>query len=567
MKSLQQRLVLLLLLPVALVLSSAGIFGFIYANRIMLNEWQEAAIVKLQRAAHHLDMQLSRPIEWVEMFHKTAGEGSDYIFQDWILRQLRELKGVSRVDLQWLDKRPDPNMMRRGEHQMGMTGMMPFRHGRIADVSPPMYDANAGHETMSLISTLKDESGQIVGKLEVVISFDYLMQDIRSAGWWQSDLACLVDESGGYLAHSKEFKGLSRLGETNDPLELAILAAMKEKGFGTLQGPGYPPERVAGFYKIEHAPWTIILFAPGKMILAPIVRFQFYYAAAGIICIVFILLLIRTVGGRMVHSVRVISQAAKQVARGIYGDPLEQKSNDEIGQLIESFNAMVEGLKERDFISNTFGRYVDAEIAAELMRRPEAARLGGKKREVVILISDIRGFTRLSEALSPEGTIMILNRYFHHMIEVIKKHRGIIVDFYGDGVLAFFDPLDEPIGPIIHRGIQCALEMQNAMKGLNAKIRTVGLPQLEIGIGLNAGQVVVGNIGSETRAKYGIVGSAVNLTQRIQEMAHGQEVVISDSIYQHAKESLVIKKSFEVQLRGFQEPVKLHVVEDFQGIS
>ena len=99
---------------------------------------------------------------------------------------------------------------------------------------------------------------------------------------------------------------------------------------------------------------------------------------------------------------------------------------------------MVAGLKERDFISNTFGRYVDQEIARELLSRPEASRMGGEKREVVILFSDVRGFTPLAESLSPEVIIHLVNRHFSRMIEVIQAHRGIIVDFLGDAILAFF---------------------------------------------------------------------------------------------------------------------------------
>jgi class 3 adenylate cyclase len=145
------------------------------------------------------------------------------------------------------------------------------------------------------------------------------------------------------------------------------------------------------------------------------------------------------------------------------------------------------------------------------------------------------------------------------MIEVIKKHQGIIVDFFGDGVLVFFDPLDGPVAPTIDRAIRCAMEMQNEMEAFNTEMRKGGLPELEMGIGLNAGQVVVGNIGSETRAKYGIVGSAVNLTQRIQEVAKGGEVVISDSIYQYANRYLDMRKSFEVELKGLQQKMKLHI--------
>jgi HAMP domain-containing protein len=417
-KSLQQRLILFLLLPVACLLFLVGLLGFIYARQVMLNQWTEAAVLKLQRAAHNIDMRLGRPIEWIELFHKTGGERGEYALQNWILGQLRELEGVTRVQLQWTDRGPERGMMRMMpgmRAQIGPQPMMRFHRGRIAEVAPPTYDTQAGHETVSLVSILKDESGKEIGKLEVAVRFDYLMEDIIKLGWWQSEMACLVDNSGVCLTGSM-VKGRAQLGETNDPLELAILAVMKEKPFGTLRGPGHPPAKVAGFYRMEQAPWTILLFAPGEKILAPIVRFRFYYALGGILCIVLIILLIRSVAGKMVRSIRGISQAAGNVAQGKYGDPLPQKSGDEIGQLTSSFNAMVQGLKERDFISNTFGRYVDQEIAKELMRQPEATRLGGKKREVAILISDIRGFTPLSESLSPEAIISILNRYFSHMI-------------------------------------------------------------------------------------------------------------------------------------------------------
>jgi class 3 adenylate cyclase len=442
-------------------------------------------------------------------------------------------------------------------------GMMRFHRARISEVTSPVYDAQAGEETVSLISTLEDENGNKVGKLKVTMRFEYLMQDIRALGWWQSDMAYLVDTSGRYLAKSEATKkGHVRLGETDDPLELNIVKEMQEKPFGTILGPGHPPEKVGGFYRIKEAPWTMVLFAPGQEVLAPIIKFRFYYALAGMLCIALILFLIRFMGGKMVRSIGNISRAAEQVADGNYGDPLPVKTRDEIGQLAESFNTMVLGLKERDFISNTFGRYVDQEIARELMRRPEASRLGGEKREVAILMSDLRDFTPLSETVSPDVTIRMLNRYFSRIIETIQKHQGIIVDFFGDALLVFFDPLEGPVDPIISRSIACALEMQRMMEVFNAENREENLPELKMGIGLNAGEVVVGNIGSETRAKYGIVGSAVNVTQRIQSEAEGGEVVVSEPVYRAAQEQLTIKKSFEAQLKGIKGNVKLYVVED-----
>jgi class 3 adenylate cyclase len=208
------------------------------------------------------------------------------------------------------------------------------------------------------------------------------------------------------------------------------------------------------------------------------------------------------------------------------------------------------------------------------MRRPEAIRLGGEKREVAILMSDLRNFTQLSESLSPEETINILNRYFSHMIEIVQRHKGIIVDFFGDSLLVFFDPFvrrgwlrDGPVAPMIHKAQRCALAMQRDMAALNSEINAEGLPELQMGIAVNAGEVVVGNIGSETRAKYGIVGSAVNITQRIQSKAKGGDIVISESVYRHISSDLTVKKSFSVPLKGLQEPMKLYVVEGVQGQS
>jgi class 3 adenylate cyclase len=336
---------------------------------------------------------------------------------------------------------------------------------------------------------------------------------------------------------------------------------MRTKPFGTLLGSGHPPDRVAGFYKLKNAPWTMLIYAPGDEILAPIVKFRSYYIAGGILFILIILLLIRFVVGKMVRSITEISRMAGRVAKGNYEDTLSIESKDEIGQLARSFNTMIRGLRERDFIRNTFGRYVDQEIAKELLTRPEAAKLGGEKREVAILMSDIRGFTRISESLSPEATISVLNHYFSHLVEMTKKHKGIIVDFFGDGVLVFFDPFKDPIEPAVERAVNCAFEIQDTMVKFNEEMKGEGFPEFQTGIGVNVGEVVVGNIGSETRAKYGIVGSPVNVTHRIQSTANGGDVVISESVYGYISTGIKVKRSFEASLKGLEEETKLYVVE------
>ena len=565
-KSLRQRLVLFLLIPVALILLIMGFIGFIFARATILDEWREAAILKLQRAAHHMDMRLSRTIEWMEMFHKTGLYRGGFTIQQWILDQLKDLEGVTKVDLQWVDNRPEPMTTRGHGSHMGRNGMMRFHRATISEVTSPRYDTRTGQEVVTLISDLKDNSGRTIGRLKVSLRFAYLMQDITKLGWWQSDLACLVDNSGRYLAHTEAWmKGRNQLGETHDPLEMKVLEDIKEKTFGTALGSGHPPDLVGGFYRISQAPWIVLLFAPGEKILSPIVRFQNYYAMAGVVCIAFILLLIRSVEGRMVASIGDLSHAAEQVAEGNYGKPLPKKSGDELGQLVQSFNTMVEGLKERDFISNTFGRYVDQNIAKELLRRPEAARLGGEKREVGILMSDLKDFTPLSETLSPEETIKTLNRYFSRMIDIVHEHGGIIVDFFGDALLVFFDPFDGPVVPAILNAVDCALKMQRDMDSFNSESKQEGLPELQMRIAINSGEVVVGNIGSDTRAKYGIVGAPVNLTERIQTTAKAGEVVISESAYRHVGKKIIARKLSGIELKGVQEPADVYVVKARQS--
>jgi adenylate cyclase len=309
----------------------------------------------------------------------------------------------------------------------------------------------------------------------------------------------------------------------------------------------------------------LVLFAPADRILGPILTFRSYFAVAGLLVIASVLLLIRMVVGSMVRSIREVSEAAERVARGEYGEPLRVKTRDEIGQLVTSFNAMILGLKERDFVSNTFGRYMDPEIARELMSRPEASRRGGEKRQVAILMSDLRDFTPLAETRSPDLVLRILNRYFSRVIKTIQEHRGIIVDFIGDAVLVFFDPGDGPVNPAIHRAVRCALEMQAVMQAFNLGNRAEGLPQLHMGIGIHAGEVVVGNIGSESRAKYGIVGSAVNMTQRIQSHAEGGEVIVTEAVHGIVKDGIQTKRQFEAQLKGIQESATLYVIEGLHG--
>jgi class 3 adenylate cyclase len=154
---------------------------------------------------------------------------------------------------------------------------------------------------------------------------------------------------------------------------------------------------------------------------------------------------------------------------------------------------------------------------------------------------------------------------------VIQAHKGIIVDFLGDSVLAFFDSLNSSPKEAARAAVCCALELRRATDRLNETMSQENLPQLATGIGLNAGEVVVGNIGSKARTKYGIVGGPVNLTHRIQAQAQGGEIIVSQSVYSLLQSEITVSRSFQALLKGVEEEVSLFAVTAFsdcdQGLT
>ena len=227
---------------------------------------------------------------------------------------------------------------------------------------------------------------------------------------------------------------------------------------------------------------------------------------------------------QITQPISALSNATRELADGHLRQDLPITTDDEVGALTDAFNRMRFRLQESEaallesnaqlndanqslekhnrFIRHTFGRYLSDDIVDNLLDHPEGLKLGGETRLVTILMSDLRGFTSMSKRLVPEQVVAILNRYLGAMVEVIGRHQGTIDEFIGDAILVIFGA---PVRRADHAesAVACAVSMQLAMDPLNEANRRDGLPELEMGIGVNTGEVVVGNIGSDTRAKYG----------------------------------------------------------------
>ncbi len=222
--------------------------------------------------------------------------------------------------------------------------------------------------------------------------------------------------------------------------------------------------------------------------------------------------------------------------------------------------------RNQHFIRSVFGRYLSEEIVSTLLENPDGLDLGGVQRKVSVLMADIRGFTTIAEQLSPHRVVRLLNNYLGTMSDIIMKYNGTIDEFIGDAILAIFGA---PITRVddTDRAICCALEMQAAMSEINQLNRAEFLPEIEMGISINTGLVVAGNIGSKKRAKYGVVGHTVNQTARIEEHCEAGSILISETTLMDAQSLLSIGNSKTIQAKGILKAIKIFELTDISPKS
>ncbi|MBP3265784.1 MAG: PAS domain S-box protein [Clostridiales bacterium] len=190
-------------------------------------------------------------------------------------------------------------------------------------------------------------------------------------------------------------------------------------------------------------------------------------------------------------------------------------------------------------VNSALIRYTSPDIADYALMTAEGQKRGGQTKNVTILMSDLRGFTALGAKLSAEELITVLNHYFEAMVAVIQKYKGTVIEFLGDGIFTVFGaPKDIPEHATL--AVKCAVEMQAALKAVNEWNEKNGFPPLEMGVGINTGDAVVGNIGSDKKMKYGCMGSTVNITGRLESLTVGGQVFITDNTRQQIVEDLLI---------------------------
>ncbi|GBO54470.1 adenylate cyclase [Pseudanabaena sp. lw0831] len=216
-------------------------------------------------------------------------------------------------------------------------------------------------------------------------------------------------------------------------------------------------------------------------------------------------------------------------------------------------------------IRTYFSRYLTDAVVKSLLETPEGLKLGGDRRKVTILMCDLRGFSTISEKMPPEKVVEILNIFLGTMTEAIATYQGTIDEFIGDAILVLFG------APIYReddaaRAVASAIAMQLAMRSVNEKLTQQQLPEIAMGIGINTGEVVAGNIGSQSRAKYAVVGNHVNLTARIESYTVGGQILISEATYKEIEDIAKTNGSMEVEPKGVSHPISIYDICGLGGI-
>ncbi|WCL50043.1 adenylate/guanylate cyclase domain-containing protein [Leptospira sp. GIMC2001] len=262
---------------------------------------------------------------------------------------------------------------------------------------------------------------------------------------------------------------------------------------------------------------------------------------------------------RISEPILTLVTASKNIESGNYHLELKPETRDEIGILTNSFQSMSQGLEEREKLKVSFGRFVNDEIA-ELSMKGQL-KVGGEKKECAILFSDIRSFTSISEKLRPEEVVEFLNQYMSAMVSCVKNNRGYVDKFIGDAIMATWGALKSS-GNISQDSVKAALDMRFALLKFNQGRGTAKKPSLRIGIGLNYGPVISGQIGSDEKMEYTVIGDAVNLASRVEGLTKdlSLDIIVSESIYNNTKKLFNYYDLPAISVKGKEKPQKIYAL-------
>jgi adenylate cyclase len=272
--------------------------------------------------------------------------------------------------------------------------------------------------------------------------------------------------------------------------------------------------------------------------------------------------------GRTSVPLAKLREAVEAIGGGNLDTRVDIASRDEFGEVGRAVNTMVEGLRERDMVKSAFARYVSRQVMDHVLASREIPTVKGDRRRITVLFSDIRGFTTLAEHMRPEDIVQLLDEYFEMMVAVVFRNQGTLDKFIGDGLMVFFGaPLEDPLQE--EHAVTTALEMQRELRKLGAKWQSEGRPPLRIGIGINSGNAVVGNIGATERMEYTAIGDTVNLASRLETATRevDADILVSEYTYNAVRGLFPMERIGPIKVKGRADEVVVYSVRDSEPVA
>jgi len=377
------------------------------------------------------------------------------------------------------------------------------------------------------------------------------LQDLaKTMTFGETGYIVLVDNDGRVLAHPD----VARMQE-----DLTDYTAVREARHGRS---GWAIERnKAGVRKlfvyrpvpnpgtVNARPWIVIAEMDEQEALRPARAFRLQVLAIAGVVLVVCLGVASQVSLSLKRPLNDLLQFAQRVRAGDLTARAHPEGRDELARLETALNEMVLGLQERDRVKEVFGRYVTTQVSEEVLKG--AISLGGQRRRVTMLFSDIRNFTSMAEIMPAEQIVEFLNDYFSEMVDAVFEHGGVLDKFMGDGMLCAFGSVDQaPDHP--RRAVMAGLRMKALLAKINGERTMAGMTPIAIGIGIHTDDVIVGNIGSRRRLEYTVIGDGVNTCQRVEaaNKEFGTTILITETTYEAVREEFECRAMPEAALKG-----------------
>jgi adenylate cyclase len=516
--------------------------------RLMASLLEESALSR-QRVEHYAAsfFQENKHCVFLGIAARPTPEGAaSFALRHALSNRNTDLPGVRLVDLIMTD--PDRFTQSFAGatlvHNLTMTTASGDENGvALLAVSLPLVRAAAG-------ATDNDSRANGADReiLIAIIQSGPLLEAFHRSGQTALFDIFMVDGRGHMIAHSRQAGGAA---PTPDGRPLPIVVSLLQNGSanGSQKFTSEGVEYLGSYRTLDFGRLSIVSTIEADRAFEAVYRIQKQNLKIMAIVLILAFLIVFFFSRTLSRPISRLVRATRQIEQGDYNVTIRPTTHDEVGLLTQSFARMAAGLEERERIKRTFGKFVNPEIVNRALAGE--LKLGGEHKVSAVLFSDLRNFTAMAETLRPDEVVAILNDYFTHMVECVHARYGVVDKFIGDAIMAHWGAVVSN-GNDTENAVHAAIDMRNALSHVNENLGLRGDTRLQIGCGINTGPVLAGQIGSETRLEYTVIGDTVNLASRIEYLnkQFGTDILISEYAHRMVEGTFHVVEMPPIRIKG-----------------